>query len=338
MMCRDFHAPSCGQVNPKKHRRRAFTMIDLLVVAALIAVLIALLLPAVQHAREAARRTHCGNNLKQIGLALHAYHDTHRVFPFGWAELGQGWSAMVLPQLEQQGLYEKFLWQEEGDGNFESGNVNNKWVSTLIPAFRCPTMAQPEHFDDNGIAGRVPCSYRGCASSLTLSDQNFSEGPVLKDPANTDGVFRGCACVAIRDVSDGTGNTVLVGESYTAPDFAVGAQRFDFWYIGSPEIDPYDPESAPVGGGTAFSEFVGSTAARLNLGRMLKTLVSQAGVPGAEAAISVHHAESSFGSYHDGGAFFCMADGSVRFIGETIDRTVYTGLGSREGAERSGEF
>jgi prepilin-type processing-associated H-X9-DG protein len=144
--------------------------------------------------------------------------------------------------------------------------------------------------------------------------------------------------VRIGDVADGTGNTVLVGESYTAPELLHEDERMDYGYIGSPQIDPYDPSKVPAGDRNEFSEFVGSTAAPMNLVRVLKAILAKAGDPNGDAAVDADHAESSFGSYHAGGAAFCMADGSVRFLAETIGRIVSTGLGSRAGGKTAGEF
>jgi len=322
-------------------RRRGFTLIELLVVIAIIAVLIALLLPAVQAAREAARRSSCQNNLKQLGLALHNYHDTHGVFPFGWDDNGTGWSAMILPQLEQSGYYTGLTFAESGGGNWGSGGGNEKLCGTLLPILRCPSMTQPEHLAESdpqadGIPGRVPVSYRGVASSIATHDGEAATKPSFKDPADIDGLFGGCTRIGLRHVTDGTTNTLLLGESYTDvlfekacnstdPDSTVARENTDYWAVGSPDIDGYDHSKAPNGPGQEFTEFVGSTAAALN------ARLRQAEFTGCEI-------ESSFGSYHVGGGYFCLADGSARFVSESIDRAVYAGLGSRDKGEVVGGF
>jgi len=151
-------------------RKRGFTLIELLVVIAIIAILIALLLPAVQQAREAARRTQCKNNLKQLGLAMHNYHDTTNVFPFGFDARETLWSAMILPQIEQTNLYNTLVWQEGTIGNWNyAGGPNTKACATVVEAFRCPSMPLNPR-DNESIPGRVPVSYRASAGSMISSD------------------------------------------------------------------------------------------------------------------------------------------------------------------------
>src|SRR5678810_851038 len=104
--------------------RRAFTLVELLVVIAIIGVLVALLLPAVQSAREAARRTQCANNLKQMGIGLHNYHDTFQRFPFGWSDRGAGWTSMLLPYIEQIPLWDTPGFNESN--NWDSDNSPNE--------------------------------------------------------------------------------------------------------------------------------------------------------------------------------------------------------------------
>lgn len=326
---------------PARRDRNGFSLIELLVVIAIIAILIALLLPAVQQAREAARRTTCRNNLKQLGLALHNYHDTHGLFPFGWDDNGTGWSAMILPQLEQAGFYNGLIFAETGGGNWGSGGGNEKLCGTYIPLFRCPSMDQPEHLEEShpqadGIPGRVPVSYRGVASSFATHDGEAATKPSFKDPADIDGLFGGCTRTNLGHVTDGTSNTALLGESYTDFNFEkacnskdpaspTARENTDYWAIGSPDIDGYNHSLAPNGPGQEFTEFVGSTAAAVNARKR------QAEFTGCEI-------ESSFGSYHTGGAFFCLADGSVRFVADPTDRKVYAGMGSRDKGEVAGEF
>lgn len=313
------------------HRRiRGFTLIELLVVIAIIAILIALLLPAVQQAREAARRTSCKNNLKNIGLALHNYHDTIGVFPFGFDERETLWSAMILPQLEQSNLYQTLIWKESGAGNWNSnGSPNEKACGTLFPVFRCPSMAVAEHVTNQGIPGRVPTSYRAVSGSNAVSDDKSTVPaghPVvaLEDQTGLNGMFYGCSSVRFRDITDGTSNTLMIGESFTDPRFVKDGQGMDYWLFGAPQTGGWDCRPGDRGG-TEHSEGLGSTYWHIN------TRVRD---PGMNGRIM----ELTFGSYHVGGAQFALADGSARFIGENIDLGVLRALGSCGGGEVIGEY
>lgn len=301
--------------------RHGFTLVELLVVMAVIGLLVALLLPAVQMAREAARRTACQNNLRQLGVALQNYHDQIRVLPFGWNTHGTGWSAMILPQLELQPLYDTLLFSDTASW---ANGPNEVAAGTLLSVFRCPSMAQPEHVDDANIRGRVPTSYRGCGSSDVLSDDASTRPAGFRsfEEAEHNGLFYGCSRVALRDIVDGTSTTIMVGESYTDIKFMQDNNAMDYWYLGSPQIDSCRCDGSNAG--TEFSEFVGSTAGRLNA-RLIATT-------------SGYEKEIAFGSYHPGGAQFCFADGSVRFLGDSVDHKVYRALGSRNGGEVAGRF
>jgi prepilin-type processing-associated H-X9-DG protein len=279
-------------------------------------------LPAIQAAREAARRAACRNNLRQLGVALHNYHDRYGVFPFGWDTHGTGWSAMILPQLEQQPLYDSLVFSESG--NWGSFAPNETGVGTYLAVFRCPSMSQKQHVDNEGIPLRVPASYRGCGSSEVMSDDPTTTPAGYRSFAEVDqdGIFYGCSRIGLRDVLDGTSTTILLGESYTDVDFVQDGNAMDYWYLGSPQIDPCRCDGST--NGTEFTEFVGSTAARLNA-RLI-------------GATSGYEKEMSFGSYHSGGAQFAFADASVRFIGESVEHSLYRALGSRAGGEVIGRF
>ncbi|NLF72780.1 MAG: DUF1559 domain-containing protein [Candidatus Anammoximicrobium sp.] len=151
-------------------KRPAFTLVELLVVIAIIGILVALLLPAIQAARESARRIQCANHLKQIGVALHNYHDSFQKFPYGWDNRGVGWTLHLLPFVELNSVYSTIHFQESGPGNWDSGSENQLACETVVPVYRCPSMPLPEHMDYNGIEKRVPASYRGCSGSEASSD------------------------------------------------------------------------------------------------------------------------------------------------------------------------
>ena len=228
--------------------RRAFTLVELLVVIAIIAMLVTLLLPAVQSAREAARRSQCSNNLKQTGLAILNYESANDHLPRG-ANLGEGsmWSAFILSFMEDESLWDLMTIGEGariggGSGKQNAGG-NYQWAhpgpyepptirnnitfrnvvacETLISTFRCPSAALPEfqHDVSSGnwhVMKRVPGSYLGCASGL-LVDQNLPAA--TRGLLKTDGVFFGIdkddpvTGISLKKISDGTSKTLMVGEA-----------------------------------------------------------------------------------------------------------------------------
>jgi prepilin-type N-terminal cleavage/methylation domain-containing protein len=304
---------------------RAFTLTELLVVLAVIAILVGLLLPAVQSAREAARRLSCGNHLKQLGIGLHNYEAQARRLPFGWNDHGTLWSAMLLPALEQTNLYNQMAFSE--NMNWAANNGNRAACETPLAVFRCASLPVPEHMNYNLIPRRVPVSYRGVGGSEISSDDTSTRvGYETYAAAATksfemrdlDGMFYLCSATRFADVTDGLSNTVFLGESYTDPEFIKDGQGMDYWAIGSPQIDP----CTCAGGtdGTEFSEAVGSMLVRIN-------------ARFKNPALDGRLMEVAFGSYHAGGAFFLMGDGSVRFLPDSVDWQVYRALGSRHGGE-----
>jgi prepilin-type N-terminal cleavage/methylation domain-containing protein len=305
----------------RRSRSQAFTLVELLVVIAIIGVLVALLLPAVQAARESARRTQCANNLKQMGIALHNYHDTFQKFPFGWSDRGAGWTTMILPQIEQKPLWDTLGFNESN--NWDSDNTpNERACGTYIQTFRCPSMAViPKYITNQGIPNRVPTSYRGVASSTADSDDlSTSVKKSAMETPNLEGMFFTCSHVRMAEVTDGTSNTFMIGES-RFETFVQDGNEMDFWYIGSPQIDPC---SCQTGGATEQSEFCGSTGVPFNA----RSIPSTSG----------YVKELSFTSLHPNGAQFSLADGSVRFVTFTINQPTYQALGSRGGGEQLSDF
>ncbi len=299
-------------------RRRAFTLIELLVVIAIIAVLMALLLPAVQQAREAARRTRCRNNLKQIGLALHNYHDVHSVFPPGWISVsggthsahnglnGAGWGTMLLPFLDQTPLYEAF------DSRLAIEDpANTLFRETRLSVFRCPSDPQPEtfeiHDDATGtvVLATLPiANYVGSFGTVDLHDCTAAPGtaPVTASgQCASDGIFYHNSRVRLRDVTDGTSNTLMVGERRTDAD----AGWYSTWV------------GMVSGGEEAFQRILG---------------VSDH-VPNDPVA----HFDD-YSSHHAGGALFVKGDGSVHFVSENIDLSLWHALATRNGGEVVGDF
>ena len=178
-----------------------FTLVELLVVISIIGVLIALLLPAVQAARNAARRISCGNNLHQIGIALQAYHEVHRCFPPGgiepispkWPKGRQlAWSAFLLPHIEQRPLYERVDFTEAFDSD-----RNAEAAATVVATYLCPSVGRTS----NLVEGRGACDYGGIYGERITSPNNPPKGTMLYDRA-----------VSIRQILDGTSTTLIVSE------------------------------------------------------------------------------------------------------------------------------
>lgn len=302
------------------HRRRAFTLIELLVVIAIIAVLIALLLPAVQQAREAARRTQCRNNLKQIGIALHNYHDSHQVFPMGFSDAvwgnteligGWSWSAAILPYVDQGPLFNQF--------NFSSTpysvGLNQTLMATPLAAFSCPSDIKPPLAPNNpgnaaggkGTTATATSSYMGSAGPFEGAPC-VANGTIPVPDARNIGLFAVNSATGFRNITDGSSNVFAVGEVRWIPNgtdasaAAYGSDRqFVFGNVttgGGPKCDNNGPNN------NGFHLHNRWTRQKMN-GPLL----------------GASNLERSFHSAHVGGAHFLMGDGAVRFISANIDHT-----------------
>lgn len=301
-----------------KQTRRAFTLIELLVVIAIIAVLIALLLPAVQQAREAARRSQCKNNMKQIGLALHNYHDTANTLPPGYIGTNLwGWNTMLLPGLDQAPLYNSMSSQPVPVASPTAtgfGAILTNWpatatvatqLTTVIPALRCPsdtgspTVTQTLTFGRSnypGVYGSVVIPAAGAAAPAAASAGAF----YINSKRN------------FSAFSDGLSNTIVVGERRS-----VGTQ-------GSTTVggEAIWPGTYAGGSGPADAYILGDTASTIN----------------NSSATSVPNRTDGFSSLHVGGAHFLMGDGAIRFISENIFSTTYANLASIADNNVIGDF
>lgn len=302
-----------------------FTLIELLVVIAVIAVLISLLLPAVQQAREAARRTECKNHLRQIGLALHNYHDAHNSLPFGWGGTtppsgSPGYSAIsqLLPFLDQAPLYSTI--------NFSlplTDPGNNLARLQEIPLLRCPSDFPNTQPQSGGAVNYVA---------------NKGNGILWQDP-NQNGVFVYRTSVRFRDVLDGTSNTAAYSERLLT-DGNNG--------VVSPDADVFLATTDP----TTQDE-----AIRLCYAVDIKNLANQfpifMGAPWLNGQHTYLHVDTpnrrSCGFYplkatmppssrHEGGVHLLLCDGSCRFVSENVDRQTWRSVGSRNGGEVYGDF
>lgn len=306
-------------------KRFAFTLVELLVVIAIIGVLVALLLPAVQAAREAARRTQCTNNQKQLALAIHGYHDTYLVMPWAVSQgFGITYHAHVYPFMEQMPLYNIIQFQESGAGQDSTPNTSFSILGrTVVKSLHCPSEKigytwAPEL---NNLSNRAVGSYVGCVGSDVDKDVTQVEGTIdvrcgngmltvfhVASTVNRRGPYR------FAEVSDGLSNTFLGGESpFSVEGVCTICDRM-YGYS-------YDADAANAASGSNdFSEVVCSTFYPMNRSMLKST------VPGDER-------ELSFGSYHPGGAVMHLGDGSVRFVAQTTDAAIWKATGSRNGDE-----
>jgi prepilin-type N-terminal cleavage/methylation domain-containing protein len=287
--------------------RRAMTLVELLVVIAVVGMLLALLLPAVQAVREAGRRLQCQHHLRQIALAMHNYHDAHGSFPYGVnAGWGHSWSAHLLPYVEQTMLADQIPWTERGwwRGTDAFSRALQRLVRTRIAMFRCPSQGDPVTSDLNQMTQRYVTNYLACAGGDASQD---NLGPGGMDRSN--GMFRAALFnrqpqppTRLRDVTDGTSHTLLLSESVFAADEDAGCWICDRFYLYHPNADSGD--------GMDFSEALGSTFYPINV------------------ATNEQHRECAFSSFHTRGVHGSLADGSTRFLQDSIDITVWRATGS----------
>jgi prepilin-type N-terminal cleavage/methylation domain-containing protein/prepilin-type processing-associated H-X9-DG protein len=299
--------------------RRAFTLIEVLVVIAIIGVLIALLLPAVQQAREAARRSQCLNNLKQIGLALHNYHGAHGTFPPGYVSKtqgnsptgpdigpGWGWGAMILSQLEQGPLY--------GAVNFSLPTTDPASLTarrTNLAVFLCPSNPAdggPLTIKDGAgnvlVADLAPGQYVGVAGQW--EPEEF--------PAPNNGVFYRNSRIGLQNITDGSSTTLLAGER--SQNVANAA-----WLGMIPSGQSCNNPTWPVQDCEASNVLIlGHTGPSPD-----EVWIDTPNYPKAGA--------DDFHSLHPGGCNFLFGDGSVRFVKETIAPRVFSALATRAGGE-----
>jgi prepilin-type N-terminal cleavage/methylation domain-containing protein/prepilin-type processing-associated H-X9-DG protein len=288
---------------------RGFTLAETLVAIAVVGILMALLLPAIQAAREAARRVQCQHNLHQMGIALHSYHDAGRVFPAGLILPNRTmWSGLLLPYLEQRSLHAALDSDEPWSEGFKQ-----EACSSYLPIFRCPSSTAPRHLSAQGIDDRVPCNYLACTSGTVRRE---SGPPPLAGQPDSNGIFYINSGTRLSAIFDGASCTVAVGETIFSfrghgADHTGMTQFLDHWYIGTGE-----------GRDNEVSESLGSTGVAVNSFAL---------------DVFVDEKELDFSSRHPGGAHVLLADGAVAFVSESINRATWTALGTRAGGEVVGD-
>lgn len=293
------------------HRIRfGFTLVELLVVIAIIGVLVGLLLPAVQAAREAARRMQCSNNLKQMGLAMHNYHDTYKRFPAGgnwktpWGVVagrgnrpargnGWAWTSAILPFVEQSSIYNQLNFN-----NRIPEQPNRLLMSARLSIAKCPSATQAEHIQIGNATsafgfvdpGMTTTNYVGCAGSFVQSA--YYDQP--EDRKN--GILFEDSYLNFGSITDGTSNTLMIGETV---HYGTGTGASFLW----------DPNW--------FGRFSAGTDGRADAPESLMRVGQfRTNLPRTAAD---NDKRNSFSSRHTGGSQFALADGSVHFVSETID-------------------
>ena len=280
-----------GRQMGNRESRFAFTLVEMLVVIAIIGILIAMLLPAVQMARETARRMRCSNNLKQIGLAMLNYHDSMRSFPPGYisvapCEADWGWPVFILPQIERKPLYRELAINDRRLHDLMLDTTARVLLRTPMPDFRCPSDRTLEHLPHD----LRPFTNVGGTSGFEPATSNYIGVAGFWDRVNgveNNGVLYGNSGVTLRDIADdGTSSTFLVGERDRrcgAGTWCGNRNPFGFSDIGAYYV-------------------VGRISIKLN-------------DPFDEGADSCRE---GFSSPHAGGGNFLLCDGSVHFISDNI--------------------
>ena len=319
--------------------RGAFTLVELLVVIAIIGILIALLLPAVQAAREAARRSQCTNNLKQIALAVHNYSDTYKHFPTGNFGCCWGtWMLRLLPFIEQQALANLYVGAGY-DGGYTPAPprygdaVNRPVIRTQVPAYTCPSDSNSQamslfngaaFFNYVGNYGNTTMDRSSPYGTDTAGNPNRWGGAPfvgLTSPASTMKPADMPAPTKFADVQDGLSNTLLFSE--TVQGKSGDYRGFGWWY-----------------GGCHFETYLPPNAGQPDLleAAYACVMTDPANPPCAPATGGPYRQTVAARSRHPGGVNAALCDGSVRFIGSTINLDTWRWLGTIRGKETLGQF
>ena len=309
-------------------KRSAFTLVELLVVIAIIGVLVALLLPAVQFARESARRMQCSSNMRQFGVAMHTYHDTMKVLPAGIDNRSMSTHAYLLPFMEYSNVHRLI------DFSVSWNTANNAVArGTKVPIFNCPS-DRPDEL----MKGWAGTNYRACQGSGILFGGTLQTNPSAQDYGVPlpNGVFYNGSWTSLGMISDGTSQTAAFSEHIRGDsDQTVANERMDTF---KPGTQPHTPDEALRDckniSNVLSPAFQGVSDVGVPWleGYHSTTLYYHVGGPNSRSCMyPSNRIMTSANSNHPNGVNMMLCDGSVRFVGTSINLETWRRLGSRDG-------
>ncbi len=316
-------------------KKTGFTLIELLVVIAIIGILVALLLPAIQSAREAARRTECVNNMKQAAIALHNYHDTYGCFPGIGRSSSRAFSILAksLPYAEQKHLqdlinFDQPIYAGGHGGPTRIHPANEEAARTFVPMFRCPSDGQEDLFAAFNCDGAAGQAYRGSNVVVCTGSGRGSSWDLRQ---KTDGLFHYSSSRGFRDVLDGTSNAVLLSETLLGNGVRGGPRPAKpheavAWIAHASHTNP---DVAALAAGPVWA-WHGYRGYAWILGKSYSTTFNSYDPPNPMHPDVCQMAYGWFAarSFHPGGVNVCLVDGSVDFVSNDIQRITWNNLGS----------